>query len=82
VQCGDEFAPQEGRVANAHVRYGLLGFANDILEVRQLARGGGIGPLGPKFERQYWHEGDAIWSATAWEPNGEGADLSPPPSGS
>lgn len=43
------------------MRYFLLGFSQDILEVLQLAKAGGVGPVGPTFERLFWHESEGIW---------------------
>jgi hypothetical protein len=53
------------------IRYGLLGFSHDILEVRQLATAGGVGPLGPKFERMYWSEEQGEWVDSLTESSGE-----------
>jgi len=48
---------------NATGRYSLLGLSEDILDVIALAERGGIGPVGPEFQRLYWNGEVGSWTS-------------------
>jgi hypothetical protein len=62
-ECYDD-SLKASRTGNGPVRYSLLGFAEDILEVSRLALEGGAGPIGPNYERLYWREEEKQWVTT------------------
>lgn len=53
-ECYERSAIASRQADNAAGRYSLLGLSEDILDVIALAERGGIGPVGPEFQRLYW----------------------------